>query len=102
MNAETCLKNLYKKTLYHFIWLRLLLRSLYLLATSFRLKGHSICTCRPKFIVKRSHKFVYPGPSKKSFLTPAIAAMHGPHSVFDIGHYTVIHCGGGGVSLVGQ
>ena len=24
---------------------------------------------------------------------PAIAAMHGPHSVFDIGHSAVIHCG---------
>ena len=33
---------------------------------------------------------------------PAIAAMHGPHSVFDIGHYTVIHCDAGGVSLVDQ
>ena len=31
---------------------------------------------------------------------PAIAAMHGPHSVFDIGHCTVIHCDDGGVSLV--
>ena len=31
---------------------------------------------------------------------PAIAAMHGPHSVFDIGHCTVIHCDGGDVSLV--
>ena len=30
----------------------------------------------------------------------AIAPMHGPHSVFDIGHYTVIHCDAGGVSLV--
>ena len=31
---------------------------------------------------------------------PAIAAMHGPHSVFDIGHCTVIHYDGRGVSLV--
>ena len=31
---------------------------------------------------------------------PAIAAMYGPHSVFDIGHCTVIHCYAGGVSLV--
>ena len=30
---------------------------------------------------------------------PAIAAMHGPHSVFD-GHCKVIHCDAGGVSLV--
>ena len=33
---------------------------------------------------------------------PAMAAMHGPHSVFDIGHGTVIHCDAGGVSLVDQ
>ena len=32
----------------------------------------------------------------------AIAAMHGLHSVFDIGHCTVIHRDGGGVSLVDQ
>ena len=31
---------------------------------------------------------------------PAIAAMHSPRSVFDIGHCTVIHCDAGGVSLV--
>ena len=33
---------------------------------------------------------------------PAIAAKHCPHSVFNIGHCTVIHCDGGGVSLVDQ
>ena len=33
---------------------------------------------------------------------PAFAAMHGPHSVFDIGHCTVIHCDAGGVSLIDQ
>ena len=34
---------------------------------------------------------------------PAIAAMHGPHSGFDLGHCTVIHCDVGGVSsLVDQ
>ena len=33
---------------------------------------------------------------------PAIAAMHGPHSVFDIGHGTEIHCDAGGMSLVDQ
>ena len=33
---------------------------------------------------------------------PAIAAMHGPHSVFDIGQCTVIHCDAGCVSLVDQ
>ena len=33
---------------------------------------------------------------------PAIAAMHGQHSVFNIGHCTVIHCDAGGVSLVDQ
>ena len=32
----------------------------------------------------------------------AIAAMHSPHSVFDIGHCSVIHCDAGGVSLVDQ
>ena len=36
------------------------------------------------------------------FIKPAIAAMHGPHSVFDIGHCTVIHRDAGGVSLVDQ
>ena len=35
-------------------------------------------------------------------LEPAIATMHGPHSVFDIVHCTVIHCDAGGVSLVDQ
>ena len=35
-------------------------------------------------------------------MKPAIAAMHGPHNVFDIDHYTVIHCDAGGVSLVDQ
>ena len=33
---------------------------------------------------------------------PAIAAMHGPHSVYDTGHGKVIHRDGGGVSLVDQ
>ena len=33
---------------------------------------------------------------------PALAAMHGPHSVSDIGDCTVIHCDAGGVSLVDQ
>ena len=33
---------------------------------------------------------------------PILAAMHCPHSVFDIGHCTVIHCDTGGVSLVDQ
>ena len=28
--------------------------------------------------------------------------MHGPHSVFDIGNGTVMHCDAGGVSLVDQ
>ena len=28
--------------------------------------------------------------------------MHGPHSVFDIGHHTVIHCDANGVPLVDQ
>ena len=32
----------------------------------------------------------------------AIAAMHGPHSVFHIGHCMVIHCDARGVSLVDQ
>ena len=32
------------------------------------------------------------------FSKPAIAAMHGPHGVFDIGQCTVIHCDAGGVS----
>ena len=36
------------------------------------------------------------------FVKPAIAAMHGPHGVFDFGHCTVIHCDAGGVSLVNQ
>ena len=33
---------------------------------------------------------------------PAIAAMHGPHSVSEFGHCTVIHCDTGGVSLDDQ
>ena len=33
---------------------------------------------------------------------PAIAAMHGPHCVFDIGHCAVTHCDVGGVSLADQ
>ena len=33
---------------------------------------------------------------------PAIAAMHGPHSVFNTGYCTIIHCDAGGVSLVDQ
>ena len=37
-----------------------------------------------------------------SILQPAIAAMHGTQSVFDIGLCTVIHCDAGGVSLVDQ
>ena len=31
-----------------------------------------------------------------------IAAMHGPHNVFDIGHCMVIHGDAGSVSLVDQ
>ena len=38
----------------------------------------------------------------KYVVKPAIAAMHDPHSVFDIGHGTVIHCDAGGVTLVEQ
>ena len=33
---------------------------------------------------------------------PGIAAMHGPHSVFGIGHCTVIHCDAVGMSQVDQ
>ena len=33
---------------------------------------------------------------------PAVTAMHGPHSVFDIGQCTVIHCDARGVSLIDQ
>ena len=36
------------------------------------------------------------------FDKPAIAAMHGPDSVFNIGHCMVIHRDGVGVSLVDQ
>ena len=35
-------------------------------------------------------------------MKPAVAAMHGRHSVFYIGHCTVIHCDAGGVSLADQ
>ena len=38
----------------------------------------------------------------KNRIEPAIAAMHGSHSVFDIGHCMVIHCDAGGVPLVDQ
>ena len=38
----------------------------------------------------------------KLLFQPPIAALHGPHSIFDIGHCTVIHCDAGGVSLVDQ
>ena len=40
--------------------------------------------------------------SKDKSTKTAIAAMHGPHSVFDIGHCTVIHSGAGRVSLIDQ
>ena len=40
--------------------------------------------------------------SLQFLLQPAIAAMHGPHSVFDIGHCTAIHRDAGSVSLVDQ
>ena len=33
---------------------------------------------------------------------PAIAAMHGLHSVSDIGYCTVIHCDARGMSLVDE
>ena len=33
---------------------------------------------------------------------PAIAAMHGPRSVFNTGCCTITHCDAGGVSLVDQ
>ena len=35
-------------------------------------------------------------------IEPAIAAMHGPLGVVDIGHCTVTHCDGGGLSLINQ
>ena len=35
-------------------------------------------------------------------ILPAIAAMHGPHTVSDFGHCTVIRCDIGGVSLIDQ
>ena len=38
----------------------------------------------------------------ESLLEPAIAGMRGPHSVFDIGHCTVIRSDAEGVSLVDQ
>ena len=38
----------------------------------------------------------------KFLFKPAIAAVHCPQSVFDIGHCAVIHCDAGGVSLVDQ
>ena len=41
------------------------------------------------------------GKTKKG-REPAITAMHGPHSVFDFGHCTVIHCDAGGMSLIEQ
>ena len=37
-----------------------------------------------------------------SFETSYCSYAHGPHSVFDIGHCTVMHCDAGGVSLVDQ
>ena len=41
-------------------------------------------------------------PIPKSENKPAIAAMHGPHTVSDLGHCTVIHGDIGSVSLVDQ
>ena len=32
------------------------------------------------------------------YIPPAIAAMHGPYGVFDIGHCTVVHCDAGSVA----
>ena len=40
--------------------------------------------------------------SLNAYREPAIAAMHGPLSVFDIGHCTAKHCDAGGLSLVDQ
>ena len=56
------------------------------------IKSYKICTCLCSLVFGWS--------DYKS--EPAIAAMHGPHSVFDIGHCTVIHCDAGGASLVDQ
>ena len=36
------------------------------------------------------------------WVKPAFAAMHGLHSVFNIGDCTVIHCNARGVSLIDQ
>ena len=44
----------------------------------------------------------YAGMKMKIYTKPAAAAMDGPHSVFDIGNCTVIHCDARGVSLVDQ
>ena len=60
---------------------------IYLLGEGVLIRGHSQCFCRDLW---------------KIIPKPAIAAMHGRHSVFDIGHCTVIHCDAGGVSLVDQ
>ena len=37
-----------------------------------------------------------------NILKPAIAAMHGSHSVFSFGHREIIYSDAGGVSLVDQ
>ena len=50
-----------------------------------------------------SHHKDYHNKQKRNLLRqPAIAAMHGPHSDFDICHCTTIHCDAGGVSPVDQ
>ena len=75
-------------------------KTLFDLCTDNIYKNHRVtfiplCYLKSLKIKQKHHDIVY--GSK-----PAIAVMHGPHSVFDNGHCTVIHCGTGGVSLVDQ
>ena len=62
------------------------------------------CSCDWRLKAKINYTGLLHLTSKKKSwrnnFEPAIADIHGPHSVVDIGHCTVIHSGARGASLV--